>query len=444
MPKKRFTDTVTINHLNEKGYGVCRWDNGRTGWVLNALPGETVTANFIQKRKRIFLGQATEIHTRAPERQEPRTPDEFLSTSPWQILNLEAENKIKTEQVKSFFQEQNLSLPSDLNLISPSNNESWGYRNKMEFSFYGTPEGLFLAFYLRGSSFAKRAVNGSALISKNMNQAADKIRSFLESKNFQARQLKNLVVRESRWERKVVAALYVKDPDIDIQASELERLLDKSLQSILLIYSNPQSPAAVITEILQQVGTSGDLTENIQDHFLTYPQHGFFQVNPLMFTRLITDVQNFLQEHPEFTGGRLLDLYAGVGGVGLLLSDYFEQVKGVEIFPEANKYARQNAEQNHISNFTFEEVAVEQSLETIAEADTLVVDPPRSGLHPKVVKKILEVEPPNLIYISCNPKTQAANWHELSQKYHLRHFQLYNLYSHTPHVESVLVGEKAN
>ena len=144
---------------------------------------------------------------------------------------------------------------------------------------------------------------------------------------------------------------------------------------------------------------------------------------------------------PETTD-RLLDLYCGAGTIGILLAPEVAEVVGVELVPAAVKAAQENAELNQVTNARFVEDNVKNFLASLPEEerqfDVVVIDPPRAGLHPKALKRVLELKPPKLLYISCNPATFARDAKEMRiAGYTLPEVQPVDMFPHTRHIELI-------
>ena len=477
---------LEIESLNDRGFGI-----GKIGvkkWqILNSLPGEKVKLAEYKKGRKP-RGIAGEI-LKASEFRVKAKDEAFLSTSPWQILNLSEENRIKKQKIKKYFHEMaDFELP-DFDIFSPIFENSYNYRNKVEFSFYGfdETEELSLAFFKRGSSRGKIPVKNTSLIHEKMNIVASKIVQFLNQKKVVARDLKTLILRYSDYEQKVIASLFLKEKTLIFSQNEVENLLDRDLKGLAVIYSDPRSPASIVTKIQNFAGELF-LTEKVADKLLNYNLFQFFQVNIKAFEEVILDLKKYLELTLPFKGGEgifpktlpLLDMYAGVGTIGICLSDYFKQITAVELSPESEFLATQNAIQNGLLNFldtnlkekylqnfekskglnlaknldldlteikklkefskfNFKEASSESSLEFIKENQSLILDPPRTGLHPDLIQKILEQKPKTIFYLSCNPQTQARDFKELKEKYQIDFYKVYNFYPHTPHSESLMI-----
>ncbi len=471
---------VKIDRLNEKGYGVGKIIsddeyNDRKAWVLNSLPKEEVVVSFFKKRRDLLIGKAVDILVPSKHRVEPKE-EVYLASSPWEILDMGKEDEIKKDLIQRAFEENNIinDLTQNFEVVSGNDFRSlrelddqlglglgleteefteledkysiWHYRNKVELSFFGhEDETVTFAFFMRGGSFKKIPFVRSELITKAMNQVAKIILDFINQKGIRARQLKSLVLRYSYFHKKVVAILYVKDESLVFDKKEIEDLLGSlevggELAGMAINYSNPKSPASVITEKVLSVGET-EIEEKVLDFDFKYGYENFFQVNPPIFELAVKDMQDYLSEidSSDFT---LVDLYAGVGVIGLLNAEFVNRVIGVEVSPESHKYALENARKNGIENFEFIETSVEKALFYIEGADVLVVDPPRSGMADDVLKKIQEELPPYLFYLSCNFQTQARDLSSLLEYYDMEFLKAYNFYPHTPHVETLVILKK--
>jgi 23S rRNA (uracil1939-C5)-methyltransferase len=442
MKSKMLVESIKIEKLNERGYGVGFYENKEI-WVLNALPGELVRVMVFKRKKDILFATAEEILEKSPFRL-PAQEDHFLACSPWQILTFEKENEAKKALIQDFNSEFEVSLPSFEVASKPLDNTDpklYGYRNKVEYSFYGhDDESLEFAFFKREGNKGKYPHKGCDLANDRMNMVANQILEVLNDKNIVAKKLKTLLIRYSIFEDKVVAGLFVKDDKINLKEEDFGDIFENGEDSFCLIFSNPKSPASVVDEIQVQIGDSS-LVEKVLGINLKYDFTGFFQVNVPMFEVAVTKIKSYLDKITQELGKKpnIIDLYAGVGTIGLALADSTSKVLGIEIFPGTKQKALENAKLNNIENFEFEEIAAENATEMLGNTEVLIVDPPRIGLHQKVLDKIVETKPKYIIYLSCNPHTQAQNMGFLKDFYNIEEFEAYNFYPRTPHVEALAI-----
>ena len=434
-------EEVTITKLVHGGQGLAELADGRKVFVWNALPGETVRVRIIKKKRSFAEAIAEEVVTASPERVAPRE-ENYLATSPWQMMTFGAENRYKAEIVRELFQQAHVdiarfdlttaweeqpetsALPKPRAMRNPlagvSLQREWHYRNKMEYSFWGDEQGLHLALHRRGSH-GKQVVDGSELALPALDAGARAVLAELKKIDVRAGELKTIIVRCSQ-KGDVTAALYTK---IDT----LPKIgLPSEVKGLRVYYSDPKSPASVPTRPLYELGDV-TLRDSILGQPFIYDVESFFQVNLPIYERALMRVR-------EYCVGDPVDMYAGVGSIGLSVAK--ERVELVELDPATAKMARVNAERIGLATKVIE-ASTEKALEYIVPDRPVIFDPPRAGLHAKVVERCLEVSPPQILYLSCNPATQARDLALLQQKYKIDFFEVYNFFPKTPHIETLAV-----
>jgi len=343
-------------------------------------------------------------------------------------MSLETENDFKAQLVQEAYELHDLTLPSDIHIYSDGND--YGYRNKVEFSFWWDRETgkLDLAFFRRGSH-QKIEVDGTSLASDAINEAGQRLRDILRARpELNGLELKTFLVRSTQT-GEVSGQLYVKSPKFSqLTPQELETL---NIQGFELIYSNPKSPASVITERLQSEGDSW-LIDHILDVPFRYATEGFFQINVPVYEQALKDMQQFIPANKP-----TVDLYSGVGSIGLTIGG--EQLTLVELNEHAVREMKENIKALGKTNVQAVLAASETALEHITSQATIIVDPPRAGLHDAVIERLLTEKPETIIYLSCNPVTQARDFQKLQQAYSVKHHQGYNFFPHTPHTEYLII-----
>jgi 23S rRNA (uracil1939-C5)-methyltransferase len=296
--------------------------------------------------------------------------------------------------------------------------EITGYRNKMEFGFWGDDDGLQLAHYVRGTH-GKQKVDGSILTNDSINNGAQAILAELRKLDIWGGDLKTLVLRSST-ENQVVAALFMKK-ELDMSKFELPT----GIKGIDMYFSDPQSPASVPTKKLYSLGDI-KLTDTIMGKNITYDVMSFFQVNLPVFEKALSTIKSRL------TGDKIVDFYSGVGTIGIPL--------GASSLIESEKSNIEMAKLNAEGTTTkVIHATSETALDHITADNILIVDPPRAGLHMKVIDRIAEVRPLQIVYLSCNPSTQARDIRLLSEFYDVTYAQGFNFFPRTPHIESLIV-----
>ena len=411
-------ERVSIDKLVHGGQGLGTLGDGRKVFVWNALPREQVGIRIIKKKRSYVEAIAEEIIDASTERIEPREAN-YLATSPWQMMTFEAENRYKAAIVQELFEHEKVTIPS-VSVATHTDNQ-WHYRNKMEYSFWGDDDGLHLALYRRGSH-GKQIVTGSKLAIPAIDTAANAVLKELQNSGERAGNLKTVMVRANQ-QGDAVASLFVKTKDFS------EMSLPAGLKGLRIYFSNPKSPAAVPTKLLHELGDV-HLTDTLLGKPYTYDVDSFFQVNVPIFERALEAMKQYINE-PELT-----DMYAGVGSIGLSVAQ--KSVDLVELDAATAAMARINAEADGLQVRVIE-ASTEQALEYITGDKPVVFDPPRAGLHAKVVERVLEVKPEKVIYLSCNPATHVRDIARLQSTYNIEHFEVFNFFPRTPHIETLAV-----
>lgn len=426
--KKPEAVEVTLDTIVGGGQSLGTLSDGRKIFVWGGLPGERVQVQVSKKKKTFFEGVAAEILLPSPERTSPKDPESYLSTSPWQIMSYEMEQRFKNTLVADAFKLHHIDLPSHKDIYS--NHRFYHYRNKVEFSWYGDivngRETLDLAFFKRGSK-GKVIVEDSALLPPEMVRLAISIRNVLRNEGVKAKELKTLLIR-CDGNKQCIWQLYVKDDHFP----QTKDLLRADLPAVggEVIYSSPKSPASIISERLGSIGETS-LCDMLIDTPFRYAVEGFFQVNLPVYEKVLRDMREWIP-----TGAKVVDLYSGVGTIGLTVGG-----NNVTLI-ESNEYAvremKRNIEELNIPAFPVLTIA-EQALGYIHSDSLVIVDPPRAGLHADVINKISAVTPPRILYLSCNPVTQARDIALLRDRYSISHYQAYNFFPRTPHIEGFAV-----
>lgn len=424
---------VKLDKIVGGGQTLGTLEGGRKLFVWGGLPGETVKVQMTKKKSNLAEGVVTEVVQPSDERITPRDEDSYLSTSPWQIMTFEAEQHYKAALIEEAFELHDIVLPDKIEVYSDS--KEFEYRNKIEFSWYWNKEEdtLDLAFFKRGSH-GKIPVQGTSLAHPSINRAAIAMRDLLRTKtDIRAYMLKTLLVRSSA-DGKVALQLYVKDTSfVQLTGPELEGLKENgNIVGFEMIFSNPKSPASVITERLQSWGTT-NLTDSILDIPFTYAVEGFFQINLPVYEQALGDMKKWvIADKP------VVDLYSGVGTIGLTIGG--DHVTMVEISEPAVREMKRNITALDREKAVKAILAPSESaLEHLTGDAIIIVDPPRAGLHEDVVNKLLQTTPKRIIYLSCNPVTQARDVARLAEAYGVKSHRGYNFFPRTPHIEHLVV-----
>lgn len=424
--KKLLTEEITLDKIVGGGQALGTIADGRKAFVWGGLPGETVKATFHKQKKNFVEGIVEEVVKPSKERVTPKDTESFLSTSPWQIMDFKAEQRYKSALIEEAFELHDIVLPEPIETYTDG--VQYNYRNKVEFSFWwdNDREELDLAFFKRGSQ-GKVPVEGTSLAREEINTVGRTIRDILRTKeNLEARSLKTLLIRCDQ-SGNCVFQLYVKDKGFQpLTEEDFEKSGAKGGE---VIYSDHRSPASVITKRLVSFGDVR-LTDTVLDIPFTYVSEGFFQGNIAVYEQALRDMEQWIEDGP------VVDMYSGVGSIGFTIGG--DQLTLVEL----NKSAIDEMNRNRFElgkKAQIVEASAESSLDEINAHATIILDPPRAGLHTDVIDRLLEVKPTRIIYLSCNPVTQARDVKYLAESYGVKHHQGYNFFPRTPHIEHLVI-----
>lgn len=392
---KYITEDIKIEKIIPGGQALATLESGKKIFLWNALPGEIVTKAKVTKEKTSFVeGIALEYKLIADERIAPR--DEcFLATSPWQIFDYKFELSCKSTLLKEMFRQQGIDFALETYEVLPvqTDNQEFHYRNKMEYAlFYDhADEQIHLAFHERGSH-QKVPINQSSLEKPEIWAAATKTIAELNQAHAEARNFQSLLLRAS-------------------QNGEVAGGLFENHQP------RPVFP---------------NLTDRILGYDYSYSPNGFFQINLPVYEMALSEIHKWIKTE------RVLDLYAGVGTVGLSVARD-KKLTLVECDKSAYREMENNCRGLAVTPILAKS---EEALEYIEPDETVIVDPPRAGCRPELIEKLLEVTPQTIIYLSCNPITQARDVSGLLTKYKIVKIVPYNFFPRTPHLENLVILEK--
>lgn len=409
-------ETVLIDKLVHGGQALGTLPDGRKVLVWNALPGEKVNVRLTKSKSKYAEGIAEEILEASPNREQPKDAV-FLSTSPWQITTFESENKYKQEILTETIAREKVNYSQKIDFYAGS--EQWHYRSKMEYSFWADDNGLHLALFNRGSH-GKQIVEGSSIARPEIDELANKICILLNANKIRGSQLKTVVVRCNQA-GECVAALFVKDENFPF-IGDLEPLA----KGLAVYFSNPKSPASVLTKELYSFGDI-TLVDSVLDTQIKYDVNSFFQVNLPVFEQALQDMLPEVEnQHP------IIDFYSGVGTIGVPLQ--------ASALVESDSHNAEMAKSNTgMQRIKIIKATAEKSLDCVPNKGVMIVDPPRAGLHAKLTQEILHALPEKIIYLSCNPITQARDLALLQDAYEITRITGYNFFPRTPHIESLAI-----
>ena len=436
--------TVEVTDLAFDGKAVGSID-GKVIFLKGGLPGETVVAEITRTKARYCQGIVREILIASPERQSPRcTHFGVCGGCTWQDLAYAEQLRFKKKQVVDCLERLGQFESPTVRDVVPCDTLFF-YRNKMEFSFHVSDgEGFTLGLHERNSFDDIFDLKACYLESEASNAIVSFVRQFVKDKGVPVYDIRNhtgymrfLMIREGKRTGQIMVNIITNYGEIPHE-EELVEGLTHAFPSIATIIHNQNGKKANIAfgEIERVLFGNGWIEEEILGCRFRIRANSFFQTNPTQAERLFTTAFDLLG---DVTGAKVLDLYCGTGSIGLLLARRVSRVVGVELVVDAIEAARENAERNGIGNIEFFAGDVKGYLETtVAEEpfDIVVLDPPRAGLHPKAIKRLLFIKPPTVLYISCNPATFARDARLLVDGgYAISEVVPVDMFPHTMHIE---------
>lgn len=465
---------VTISEFSKKGNGLGIAQNPQ-GAVFKVevpftMPGDVVLAELRTKRGGIYSSKLKEIIKPSSNRVNPRCVH-FATCGGCRLQHLSYDEQLvkKEEMVRAYFE----GLITDkvaFHAIVPCESP-WQYRNKMEFSFSQDAEGKkYLGLILDGGKGRVLNLTECHLVNPWFTTALKAVNQWWHESDLQAYNmhkntgsLRTLTVREglSTGDRMIMLTVSG-NPDFALHRHHLEgfvAFLRSAIEPLnpavnLSIYLRIQQIAKGMPTNFYEMHLHGSDTIRETLHIQTQAGRASepitFNISPSAFfqpnTRQAEKLYSLALQHAAVPQDAVAyDLYCGTGTLGICMSKTARQVIGVEISPESSLDARENAKHNRIENFTVFTGSVSDILKTksLPKADIVLVDPPRPGLDQEALKQIAALDAPKIVYISCNPATQALNVASLvALGYQLTILQPVDQFPQTLHIENIAVLTK--
>ena len=437
---------VDIMRLDADGVGIGRHD-GKDFIVAGAYPGEKVTATIEAKGQFRLIGRLRRVLKAHPQRIAKRC-DSLTSCQGCPLLCLDeaAQFEIKQIRIRSAFNQYPLLKGLEIAPIW-SAPEPFGYRTNAKLVFGRKRGKVQLGLYRRGTHDVVDLV-GCPLHHPLINRIVAVVREEVEKQEvyvYDAEKgrglLRYLLIRVSPSRNKAMVTLVVAERDLK-QLPHLAKALQKRIPEVVSVQQNVNATTGniIVGRDTQRLAGVTDLLDQVGDIRLQLAPASFFQVNHAQAARIYQLVREWASLKPNETA---VDLYCGIGGIALHLARDAGRVYGVESVEEAVKNARSNALLNDLRNCIFIAGDAEEVLEDlcteIQSAEVVVLNPPRSGCHPQVLKVVAALQPRTLIYVSCNPETLANDLNLLhSLGYAADAVQPVDMFPQTAHVETVV------
>jgi 23S rRNA (uracil1939-C5)-methyltransferase len=436
--------------------------NGKVIFVPFAVPGDIVDIQVKIKRKGYMEGFVTNMIKPSPDRIEPFCSHfGVCGGCKWQSLPYSTQLRFKQQQVTDQLTRiGHLKLP-EITPILGSESEQY-YRNKLEFTFSSkrwieslteaenlpAEQRIGLGFHIAGLFDKVLDINHCYLQPSPSNEIRLFVKEFAIKNGltfFDLREqtgfLRTMVVRTTSTGEVMVIMVFANE-NIEEREGLLNALRDNfpAITSLNWVINGKKNDSIADLECYNYSGMPY-ITEKMEDLSFRIGPKSFYQTNSQQAYRLYSIVRDFADLKGSET---LYDLYTGTGTIALFLAHSVAKVVGIEYVAEAIEDAKINAAENKIQNCSFfagdmRDMLSSEFIEQNGKPDVVVLDPPRAGIHPDVAKVLAEAAPEKIVYVSCNPATQARDIALLGDNYEIKRVQPVDMFPHTHHLENVVL-----
>ena len=420
---------------------------GKIIFFDGGLPGEMVRAKIVKSKARYNFGRVIEIVEKSPDRIQAKCAHfGICGGCTWQDLRYDKQLYFKKKQILDCLKHIGKIDNIDLKPVVGSD-EQFYYRNKMEFSFNVTEnDGFVFGLHRRGYFDQIFDLQECWLESPLSNEIVVWFREFVRTNKIPVYDVYShegfvrfLAIREAKKTGQVMLNIVTVDDKIP-NVDELCREACRRFPQVASIVQNINNSKSNIArgESERVLHGKGYIEEEILGFKFRIYANSFFQTNTLQTEKLYSLIYEILSPNKN---DHLLDLYCGAGAIGICASKLVKDVVGVELEPSAIRAAKENAELNKLENVHFLAGSVQEILtdNTVLNNITCaIIDPPRAGLHPKALKRLIEIKFPKMVYVSCNPASFARDAALLVQAgYKIGCMTPVDMFPHTMHIELV-------
>ncbi|MDP4268454.1 MAG: 23S rRNA (uracil(1939)-C(5))-methyltransferase RlmD [Bacteroidota bacterium] len=453
-------ESLEITDIGSEGVSVGRY-NDIVVFTKYAIPGDIVDLQVYKKKKSFMEGRVVKIHKYSDKRTDPICSHfETCGGCKWQNLKYEQQLYYKQKQVEdNFTRIGKFDIPKINDILASE--DIYYYRNKLEFTFsdkrYLTNEEYYseiqpdelnaIGFHIPGvyykvidiqKCFLQREPSNSIRIAVKEYALKNGL-SFFNIKQ-QTGLLRNMQIRTSSTGETMVIVSFNGNDEEKIEGL-MSFITEKFPEVTSLMYVVNEKKNSIITDLgIQLYKGNPYIIEKTGDLSFKIGPNSFFQTNSKQAFNLFSVVKKFA----ELTGKEVVyDLYTGTGTIANFVAGNAKKVVGIEYVEPAIIDAIENSRINNIKNTYFYagdmvKVLNDEFIAVNDKPDVIITDPPRAGMHEKVINQILKIEPEKIVYVSCNPATQARDISLLSDKYKVNIVQPVDMFPHTHHVECVV------
>lgn len=457
--KKILLENIPVSGYAAEGKAISK-SEGKVIFIEGAVPGDVVDVLLTKNKKDWAEGTVTRISHFSNERISPFCIHfGICGGCKWQMLPYEKQLEYKEQEVKDVIKRIGKIDAPVLPIIGSA--KTIYYRNKLEFTFsnkkYLTKSELnglgedqwpggAVGYHVPKLYDKIIDISECWLMDDVNNLIRNTLREFAEINHYSYYDirehkgfLRNIVIRNCTTGELMVNLVFANE-----DKKEITRIADHLLEKVpaitTLVYTINQKWNDSIFDLkpVTYVG-KGFVMEKLGDFNFKISPKSFFQTN----TAQAESLYNVVKAFAGLSGNEIVyDLYCGTGSIGIFLSKHAKKIIGVDVVEDAVKDAKENAAINNIDSAIFFsgdviEVCNDDFFQLHGKADVVIVDPPRAGLHQKLVKKLLEISSHKIVYVSCNVATQSRDLLLLSEKYQVEKIQPVDMFPHTHHIEAV-------
>ncbi len=462
---------VEVTDAGSEGQSVARV-NDKVIFIKGAVPGDIVDVQLTKKKNNYAEGRAIDIHKFSDKRATP-VCEHFgvCGGCKWQNMNYESQLFYKHKQVSDALRRIGKIDVTIMPAVLASK-ATLHYRNKLEYTFSnkkwltqeqiddkgnvfsnsaGSPNSRNgLGFHIPGAFDKVLDVNKCYLQDDLSNKIRLEIKSYALKNGlefFDIREqkglLRNLIVRNTSLGEWMVVVIFFKEDEANKKMLDHVQSAFKEITSLMYVI-NPKKND-VISDLEVHLHSGKDhIIEQLEDLKFKVGPKSFFQTNTAQALELYKVTRDFA----GFKGDELVyDLYTGTGTIANFIARQVKKVVGVEYIEESIKDAKENSILNNITNTVFyagdmKDILNDEFVKENGKPDVIITDPPRAGMHEDVVRKINFLQPSKIVYISCNPATQARDLLLLTDDYNVSKIQAVDMFPHTHHIENIVLLER--
>lgn len=428
---------IIDNGMN--GEGICKID-GITIFVPNSIKDEKCLIKIVKVNKNFCFGKLLKVIEKSPNRVEPDcTSFNRCGGCDLRHISYPYTLQMKQEKVQNLLNKaliNNIKVEETLGMDEP-----YYYRNKAIFPVSIKDGKPFIGIYAERSHEVIPFEE-----CKIQNLEAQKIAKYIVNnwketiydEETHKGLLRNIMIRTGFSTKEVMVVLVLND-EYEFDYNNL--IKEFPMIKTIVLNINNKNTNVVLSNINKVIYGEGFITDILGDYKFIISPNSFYQVNPIQTLAIYNKAIELANLKDNET---IVDLYCGIGTIGIFASKYVQKVYGIEIVPEAILNAKENAKSNNINNIEFILGDVEKAFDEFIsnkqeKIDTIFLDPPRKGCDNKTIENIIKIKPEKVVYISCNPATLARDLHMLENDYDIKVVQPIDNFPYTSHVETIAI-----